>query len=634
MVDFDARRQFSWQNESDHDLLFLCDQLLGRLQSITTGMDTEKQRISEVENGVFKIYQKYIISKSDQPLELVLDFTTTYKSNWSLIPAISYNGNDWGKGFEPKGFTKDSIPWSFSYTRMSIPGATYSEGERWSTAFFGEINQSDAGFSCSLIPQANQTIHRLIWPEQEGPVTYYRRDKFQRGFIKPLDLKPGDSFEVTVYLVLDKVEQEKVSYRKLLDYAWKTNYHEGEQAFTPEQIWQLGVQYAKETLYVEDGIFQGFSKGLRWNGTNWYLRPTGKYLVGWTGQNLSLANSMLYSYLLNGDQADLEIGLNTLNSWATHATIDNGLIRCLFDPILEGKPVEQGVQDACNLTDAALNFFESYELLIRCRIEKPEYQEIALKICDFAVMHQHASGKFGKSWYNDGTIADPNGTIGCYLVLPLLKAYQVTGNEKYLQAATRGYEFYINSFLQDGYTSAAALDTYCIDKESAIPLLKSSLQLYLIKQDEKYLQNAILVAYYLSTWQWHYTTSYPNGTALNEINYDTFGGTSVSVQHHHLDPYATSYMRDLFQLAQLTGNDIWCQRAQAVWTNGTSGISDGNLSISGVKRPAGSQDEGYYHTYWGTKIGDVSNWLVAWPTAFRLEVLRKTSNWDELRVKL
>lgn len=49
-------------------------------------------------------------------------------------------------------------------------------------------------------------------------------------------------------------------------------------------------------------------------------------------------------------------------------------------------------------------------------------------------------------------------------------------------------------------------------------------------------------------------------------------------------------------------------------------------------RPRGSCDEGILHTRWGSngKHFDVSQWLVAWPCAFRLEVLRKLDNWNWL----
>ena len=80
------------------------------------------------------------------------------------------------------------------------------------------------------------------------------------------------------------------------------------------------------------------------------------------------------------------------------------------------------------------------------------------------------------------------------------------------------------------------------------------------------------------------------------------------------------------KLSELTGDSVWRERAQAVWANSLQNISDGELTIKGQKRPIGSQDEGFLQTRWHTKRGEsfgVSEWLVAWNTAFRLKILRK-----------
>ena len=45
----------------------------------------------------------------------------------------------------------------------------------------------------------------------------------------------------------------------------------------------------------------------------------------------------------------------------------------------------------------------------------------------------------------------------------------------------------------------------------------------------------------------------------------------------------------------------------------------------------GGQDEGAFHTRWGDAF-NVSQWLVAWPGAFRLEVLRQHEDWAMFRV--
>lgn len=68
----------------------------------------------------------------------------------------------------------------------------------------------------------------------------------------------------------------------------------------------------------------------------------------------------------------------------------------------------------------------------------------------------------------------------------------------------------------------------------------------------------------------------------------------------------------------------------AIWYNGTQGVSDGTLVVMGKVRPAGSQDEGFFHTRWADDF-NVSQWLVAWPGAFRLEVMRKIGDLDLLK---
>ena len=116
-------------------------------------------------------------------------------------------------------------------------------------------------------------------------------------------------------------------------------------------------------------------------------------------------------------------------------------------------------------------------------------------------------------------------------------------------------------------------------RSSAIPLFKASLLLYIITGELKYLEKAEHSAYYLSTWQWHHTVKYAEDTALNKLDYDTFGGTSVSTQHHHQDLYGLVYVTNLLKLADLTGNPIWKERAQALWANGMIGVSNENHEV-------------------------------------------------------
>jgi len=53
------------------------------------------------------------------------------------------------------------------------------------------------------------------------------------------------------------------------------------------------------------------------------------------------------------------------------------------------------------------------------------------------------------------------------------KVYELTGKQAYLEVTQLGYRYYIKELLELGYTTASALDTYCVDKESSISLLKA-----------------------------------------------------------------------------------------------------------------------------------------------------------------
>ncbi|WP_051621192.1 hypothetical protein [Paenibacillus sp. UNC451MF] len=597
--------------------------LLSEVQSGIQCLD----EIKEIESGVFE-WTRCITIPKGEPVrieQLMMGFQTAYPTTYGMIPAVTYNGNEWGKGLEPKGFEKEGKAWVFAYHRTPIAGATYSEGTKWTVAFFGK--QNEIGFSCSLLPEKASTAHHLIWPLQETPISYVGRDRYGDGYREQWIAEPELEYRLTAYLVIEPFTKSKAAWSKMLDTAWSLNFREQKAWHSPDKIWELGVQYVKDSLWAEDGLFRGFSIGLKWNGEMWAQRKTSRYKIGWTGQNISLANSLLYDYLINNDSSSLDKGIAALDTWAQYARLDNGLIRCHFDYLLSCAPDAREIQDACHLGAAAMNFFEAFELAERCGRAKPEYKEIAVGICDFAISCQSPEGKIGKAWSNRGISVDSEGTIGSSLIPPLIKAYKMTQENKYLEAAENGYTFYIQDLLKDGFTTAGALDTYCIDKESAIPLLKAGLALYEATNNAQYLQWAEHASWYLATWQWHQTVRYPEGSALHALAYDTFGGTSVSTQHHHIDPYALDYVLDWFKLGEITGDQTWIQRAKAAWVNGTIGVSDGTLEVSGKPRPAGSQDEGFFHTRWGMPF-DVSEWLVAWPTAFRLETLRHTKDWS------
>lgn len=218
------------------------------------------------------------------------------------------------------------------------------------------------------------------------------------------------------------------------------------------------------------------------------------------------------------------------------------------------------------------------------------------------------------------------------MIPAMMRAFKATADSSYFHSASKAFDYYYGEFEKLGYTTAGALDTWCIDKESSMPLLRSALVLFDTTQEQAYIEKAEKISYYLSTWLWHYKASYDADEDATLYDYNTFGATSVSTQHHHLDVYALMWVSEWLRLAELSGNDVWREKAKAIWTNGCQILSDGTLEINGLIRPVGSQNEAFFECAWGgyPEKKRINDWLVAWPGAFRLETMRNISDWGAL----
>lgn len=535
---------------------------------------------------------------------------TAFAPLHTMVPAVSYDGNAFGSDHEYKGYSFAGTPYTFAWHRTAVPAATASWNGRDGIALC-TLEQNTAG---GLVLHRDFCEHRVLWPETEQPRVLHAMG-WGDAFIGAM--KPKTTFTALVYVGGDA----QPAWQAMLSDVWEKQYAYKAPGMPAKTLWEYSVAYAKTLFTREADGFCGFNIGLAWDGKAWAKREKNKYEIGWCGQNASLAVSLLYHALHYRDEAAGRMGYQVLDSWLRLARSPQGLLLTRRDSA--DLPI-----DAVNLGNAACQYFEAGQISKRLGEPKPAYSQAALEICRFAMERQQASGCIGVSWRQDGTILLAEGTAGGFLVPPLAQAFIRTGDTLYLDAAVRAFSYYYDEFRLNGYGTAGALDTYCIDKESVIPLLQGALLLYRGTGEEAYLRYAREAAWYLSTWQWHHRVSYPAGSILRQLRYDTFGGTAVSTSHQHLDNYALSYVPDLLELGELTHERQWTQRALAIWRNGVQCVSDGTLGILGkTPRPKGSQDEGYFHTRWGFSperhgYFTVSQWLVAWPNAFRLLVLR------------
>jgi len=349
------------------------------------------------------------------------------------------------------------------------------------------------------------------------------------------------------------------------------------------------------------------------------------YEIGWCGQNASEAAALIYDHILYGNEDSLITGIKVLDTWVDHAVLPSGLFIVQFDDLLN-EDISYDI-DTCNLGWGIWQLLEAYELLQSIDIDKPGYFETAVRACDFFVSNHASDGSFGKTWFKDGTPDDPGGTIGCFILPGLIKAYDLTGNTKYLHCAREMFRFYVERDLYQMSCTAGALDTHCIDKETCWPLLKTGLDLYDLTGEEIYLSDAICAAYYILSFTFQYDTVHDPDTDFMIHGYCSYGGTSVSTQHHHLDPWGSLIAYDFYRLHVITGDEKWRLWAVALWRNAMIGVSDGNMVVHGLRRPASTQNEIFLQSRFtfnaDCKPGRFNDWLQSWPGAFKLITIQR-----------
>ena len=217
------------------------------------------------------------------------------------------------------------------------------------------------------------------------------------------------------------------------------------------------------------------------------------------------------------------------------------------------------------------------------------------------------------------------------MICAFAKLYEITKEEKYLAMADKALRFYMERDVDKFICTAGALDTTCVDKETSTPFIISGILLYQLTGEKYYLTCAEKAAYYFTSWMYHYDPVYAPDSDKVKYGVCFKGLTSVSAQHHHLDPYGGLVVPYLYKLAELTGDERWKTRGEMMERAVMQLIGDGELKIHDLLRPVGSQNEAYFHCRWGfedREKGVINDWLVAWPCAFRMSILSQRMHPD------
>ncbi|MEO0446849.1 MAG: hypothetical protein AAF191_12320, partial [Verrucomicrobiota bacterium] len=144
-----------------------------------------------------------------------------------------------------------------------------------------------------------------------------------------------------------------------------------------------------------------------------------------------------------------------------------------------------------------------------------------------------------------------------FLISPLLQGSDLLNTPRFFEAGLKAAEHYLARHLSmDEPYWGGTLDARCEDKEGAWACLQGFLAAYRATEDKRFLEGAKhagdVVLSYMYTWD----VAMPPGR-LADHRFLSRGWTAVSPQNMHLDVYGVLCAPAFYELAQLTGVELY-----------------------------------------------------------------------------
>ncbi len=605
-------------------------------------------------------------SDRERKIKVIYSLTTAFEVVDYTVPSVLYNGNDNADRGIPTGLVRDGESWIFAYDRVSLPSCTLTQNrDSFCALFASDENEASLRSSCSMIRLERGAFEqRIYYPVTEAPYTYSNKRKFTERYEEYLTLGKGEVFSASLYVLTGVPVREHYAYENLLDCAVKVFPDRKKPIFTQKELYDSQIKYLNSLVSSHGGkpfvaAYYDTPLAARQAGRGKPITPdemiemakepknlefflADHAAAGFSSQGILSERMLLLDAINRGDEKDIKRALEMLDCWIELMT-PSGLA---FSRIPESPRGSVAVTNTCVIGQQIYEMTGVAVMLKNAGLGYQKYLGYAKKMADAMIEKYDDSLGFGVcfdvisgarlSW--DGEmrsfapwIPERHGlryvynATGGFVLAAMSELYLATGEEKYLTAAIRASDFYYTHFLDRFTCSGGAIDCQSVDRESAYPFLRSSMSLYKITKDEKYLERAKMAAVFFTSFTVFYDALYPADSEFTKYGYSTQGATFVGAEHPATDPYGVITVPELYELTRLTGDKKWKIIADMMWKNGMLGITPHeSYEMRGQHRPVGSQSEATFPCRW-TKYrptceerGHFVDFLPAWVTAFRL----------------
>ena len=220
------------------------------------------------------------------------------------------------------------------------------------------------------------------------------------------------------------------------------------------------------------------------------------------------------------------------------------------------------------------------------------------------------SGIFPSTWRLDGSAAETEITAaGIPCLIALIKTYQVTGVQTYLDASRACMERYyvLHAKTFERPFARSTLDARCEDKEAGMFFFIAAYELFRLTGEPDFRKWAEIAADWQLTFVYMWNPAYDRGTAFREKGFQAVGWPGVSVQNHHLDVFFPTF--ELWQFGLLTGNEMYVRLARTIFGALGQGIctEPGDWGFTVV----GEQAEGFFQSNFQGR-GRSNTWNPSW----------------------
>lgn len=205
-----------------------------------------------------------------------------------------------------------------------------------------------------------------------------------------------------------------------------------------------------------------------------------------------------------------------------------------------------------------------------------------IKLADALVKLWKTYGQYGQFVNRDtGEIIIGGSAAGALIPGALASAYQYFGKKEYIETAEESARMFWEKFALNGYTTGGPEEALqCPDSESAFALLESYVVLYEVTENPEWLEKAVYMTDFCSSWVVSYNYRFPESSEFGRLGMKTTGSVFANSQNKHSAPGICTLSGDsLYKVYEWTKNPMYLELAKDVTLTVSQYMSTENRPI-------------------------------------------------------